>query len=166
MSRFKNSSGTRITKGLFFETADSKDNVIYTLKREDHQGFVSLYRLYMDYRDPAEHRFATDNLDGWEHWEILCDCTWFKPFVAVWRRELAAMLESDALSVVEKLKRSENESTAMKAATYLLERARKPAGEFKRGRPTKVAVQAEIERMASVEANLANDYARVTGKIN
>lgn len=161
-SPFKNASGTRITKGLFFETADIKDNVYYTLKREDHLGFVSLYRLYMEAKDLTEHRFAKAHLDGWEHWEMMCSASWFKPFLEVWRRELQALLETEALDRMRARAGSDGKD-AFAADKYLLDRLRKPASELKRGRPTKDAIRAETQRMASVAAAIDNDHQRLFG---
>lgn len=157
---FRNSSGTRITKGLFFETADIKDNVYYTLKREDHLGYPSLYRLYIEAKDLAEHRFAKAHLDGWEHWEMMCDASWFKPFVSVWRRELSALLETEALDRMQALAVKDS-AVAFPANKYLLDCVRKPKGAISRGRPTKDAITKETARMASAAALIDNDYKRL-----
>jgi hypothetical protein len=159
-TKFRNASGTRITKSLFFETSEDKALVVYTLKREDHLGFPSLYRLYIETADLAEHRFASEHLDGWEHWEMLCNASWFKPYVAVWRRELEAKIESEALDRMAELAKTSRKE-AFSANKYLLDRARKAAGAFKRGRPTKVAIEEETRRMASAERMAAEDLSRL-----
>ncbi len=159
-TKFRNASGTRITKSLFFETSEDKHLVVYTLKREDHLGFPSLYRLYIEASDLGEHRFASEYLDGWEHWEMLCNATWFKPYVEVWRRELEAKLESESLDRMTQLARVGGKE-AFSANKYLLDRTRKAAGALKRGRPTKVAIEEETRRMASAERMAADDLLRI-----
>lgn len=164
-SPFRNTMGTRLTKGLFFETADDKSNVLYTLKRQDHLNFQSLYRLYIDAADLGEHAFAQKYLDGWEHWEMLCNCTWFKPYVEVWRRELEAKIETEVLAEMSRLALSEGKQQ-FSAAKYMLDRLRKPAEKQKRGRPTKTAIKEEISRMASAERMAAEDLTRIQEKLN
>lgn len=159
--------GNRYLKALFFETTlADKATVVYTLKDEDHLGFVSLYRMYMETGDPTEWEFATRYLDGWEHWEALCQCNWFKPYVSRWRRELEVRLRAAALHAVTKVAADPTHPSSYHANKYLLDGSWKPAGEKRAGRPTKVAIQQEAARLASESEQTASDYDRILSKAN
>ena len=164
---FRNPSGARYLKGLFYETLGSdKSTVVYTLKDHDHKGYVSLYRLYMEANDLTEYRFAMSHLDGWEHWEMLTECEWFKPVVARWRKELELRMRAEALaSIIETSKASSNPN-AYHANKYLLEGAWKLPGDKKAGRPTKEAIAKEATRIAISAKDTASDLERVLGKAN
>lgn len=158
--RFKNAQGVRFLKALFFEeTLADKANVVYTLKDQDHEGYPSLYRLYMETGDPTEWKFANAHLDGWDHWQNLCECTWFKPYVARWRKELSLRIASEALTriMAEAKTASRNAFTANR---FLLE-GWEAKGESKRGRPSKQAIREEAHRIASSESQIADDFNRI-----
>lgn len=159
--QFKNSVGAKLLRGLFYETqlAD-KSSVVYTLKDQDHEGYPSLYRLYMETGDPTEWKFATAHLDGWEHWERLCECPWFKPYVERWRRELHLRIASNALAriMAESKTNSRDSFTANK---YLLERGWEPKDSKKAGRPSKDAIKAEATRLAASQTQINDDYDRL-----
>lgn len=162
MSKFRNSSNTKYLQGLFFEqTLADKSTVLYTLKDEDHMGYPSLYQKYMAVSDPTEYKFATEWLDGWEHWEGLCNCSWFKPYVARWRRELALKIKSEALASIIKESRSTS-SNSYQAAKFLVN------GEWEekrgRGRPSKQEVKEEATRIADDKSRLMDDFKRITQK--
>lgn len=165
-SRFKNAQGTNYLNALFFEeTGADKSTVIYTLKDEDHLGYPSLYRLYMDVADPTEYKFAITHLDGWQHWEKLLACKWFEPYVSRWRRELELRLRSWALANIIHTANSSGKE-AFPANRYLLEGNWKPAGEKKSGRPTKVAIIKEAHQIALEREETAIDYKRLMKEIN
>lgn len=137
-----------------------KSSVVYTLKDQDHEGYRSLYRLYMETRDPTEYKFATTFLDGWEHWTILCECAWFKPYVERWRTELQLKIASESLArIMAEAKTNSKESFT--ANRYLLERGWEPKDSSKRGRPTKAAVKAEASRIASETVQINSDFDRL-----
>jgi len=162
VSPFKNPMGAFYLRALFYETTlADKTTVVYTLKDNDHLGFVSLYRLYMETGDPTEYEFATRYLAGWEHWEALCQCSWFKPYVDRWRRELETRIRAKSLREIEKVAGNPDHPSSYHANKYLLDGSWKPAGEKKVGRPTKVAIQQEAARIASESEQTASDYERV-----
>ena len=158
---FRNAQGVRFTKALFFETTlADKSSVVYTLKDQDHEGFRSLYRLYIETKDPTEYRFATQYLDGWEHWTMLCECPWFRPYVARWREELYLLIASESLArIMAEAKTSSKESFT--ANRYLLERGWEPKESSKRGRPTKAAIKQEASRIASEGQQIDSDFNRI-----
>lgn len=160
-SVFKNSVGARYLRGLFFEeTLADKSSVVYTLKDRDHEGYPSLYRLYMETGDPTEWKFATQHLDGWEHWERLCESPWFKPYVERWRRELHLRISSDSLARIMAESKT-NSRGSFTANRYLLERGWEPKDSKRAGRPSKDTIRAEAKRIASETTQITNDYERI-----
>ena len=161
-SPFRNSVGQRYLKGLFYEELGiDKSSALYTLKDQDHKGFVSLYRLYMECGDLTEYRFAMKYLDGWEHWEMLSSSEWFSQYISRWRRELELRIRSEALATIISVARATEAPNSYYANKYLLEGSWKPAGEKRAGRPTKVAIQQEAHRIASKAQQEASDLERV-----
>src|SRR5690606_24615232 len=111
-NKFKNEKGLYLTRSLFYEmTLSDKSLVLYTLKSQDHEGYPSLYQLYMACNDPTEYTFAVSHLDSWSHWEALCECAWFKPYIASWRRELEIRLRSDSLRKIREMAGKETRET-------------------------------------------------------
>lgn len=152
----------RLLKGLFYEmTLSDKSSVVYTLKDKDHEGYPSLYRLYMETNDPTEWRFAQEHLDGWEHWEKLCEATWFKPIVARWRRELELRMKSQALSrIMSEAKTASKES--FQANKYLLEKGWEPKdSQSRRGRPSKDEIAKAAKEIATTNSRLEEDFERL-----
>lgn len=148
MASFKNPSGLFYLRGLFFETQGAdKSTVIYTLKDEEHEGYPSLYQLYMEENDLTEYEFAFKHLGGWEHWTGLCKCTWFKPIVRRWREELRLQNKASALRriITESRSSSKNAFTANRflvSGGWIEDEEKKT-----RGRPSKAELEAEKKRI-------------------
>lgn len=163
-SKFRNSTNGRYLKGLFFETTlADKSSVVYSLKDWDHEGFPSLYRLYMEMEDLTEYEFSNTYLDGWEHWEMLTSAEWFKPYAERWRKELSLKIKARALRGL----RAEAESSsknAFAANKFLVDRGwvekedGKPHG---RGRPSKEDVKKAADEMAITDRRLLEDSKRL-----
>lgn len=153
----------RYLKGLFFEKVDSdKSTVLYTLKDVPHEGFPSFYQLYMAIDDPTEWEVSQQLTDGWEHWEMLCSCTWFKPFVERWRKELELRMKSKALSKI-KTEAKTGSKESFGANKYLLEKGWE-AKEGQRkgaGRPTKDEIKRAADELAKAHNQLSDDYERL-----
>lgn len=161
-NKFKNVNGVYLLRELFYETAQNRDNVIYTLKNEDHEGFPSLYRAYMDCGDVTEYEFATQYLGGWEHWKSLSECSWMKALVAKWRDELEVSIRSKQLkNVLDAASGKSRES--FQAQKYLLDSLRKETGS-KRGRPTKAEVTKAARDIADEGKRLDEDFLRLVEK--
>lgn len=166
---FRNEKNGRYTKGLFFEMTlpETRGSAIYTLKDWDHEVdgkvYKSLYRLYMEVNDPTEYKFAVAHLDGWEHWEILTNCSWFKPYVERWRRELELRMKSEALArIMRESKTSGKES--FQASKYLLEKGWEPKDTAsKRGRPSKDEINREARSIVEERNRIEADYERLSG---
>lgn len=165
--RFKNVMGFRFLKELFFETTSSdKTNVIYTLKADDHLGYPSFYKLYMSYEDPTEYQFAIDNLADWEHWEMLCECNWFKPYITKWRREAEIRHKSKALRrILEESRSGSKDSLA--ANKYLLEKRWIDKSTPSRGRPSNQEIKDQtVELLKQESSTLLQEAERLGVKIN
>jgi hypothetical protein len=159
-SKYVNAVGNRYTKAIFYEmTMADKGTVLFSLKDRDHKGFPSLYRLYMDHDDLTEYDFAMTHLDGWEHWKLLCDCTWFKPFVSRWREELHLRHAATALRQVKRIAGA-NENGSMAANKYLLEKGWQKNMDPV-GRPTKDAIKRKAKEMVLTEEEIAEDHKRI-----
>lgn len=163
---FKTTGGIRYLKALFYETSGAdKDTVMYTLKDQDHCEYPSLYRLYMSLEDWTEYTFASTYLDSWEHWEMLCQCNWFKPYVQRWRKELELKLKARLLNVLVQDSVDTTSKTCTSSAKYLLDSGwAKDKSPAKRGRPTKDEIASEAQRMAMTESRLSDDYNRIFNK--
>lgn len=158
-SKFKNASNARLLRALFYEETDSdKSTVVYTLKDEDHQGYPSLYRLYLEMEDLLEYEFANTYLDGWSHWEMLTQCSWFKPYVTRWRKELELKIRSKALRNLREDAKSESR-TANSSNRYLLERGWQEKAT--KGRPSKEDVKRAAREQADAQKTLESDFLRL-----
>lgn len=157
-------NNVRYLMGLFYEKVKAdKSTVLYTLKDTDHEGFPSFYRLYMEIDDPTEWRVAQELMDGWDHWEILCEANWFKPYINRWRRELEIRMKSKALSRI-RTEAKTNAKEALAANRYLLEKgweAKEGKGRSNRGRPTKEEIKKAADHLASEERSLLEDMNRL-----
>lgn len=163
--KFRDTNGRRLYKKLFFETTlggEAKDKVLYTLKDQDHEGFPSLYRLYMQEADPTEYIFATKYFDSYDHWKGMTTRPWFKEIVARWREELDVKIRADALKriIAESKSASKNSFVANK---YLLEKGWISQG---KGRPSKEQVQAAVKEEAEKAKVLDDDFLRVVSNGN
>ena len=164
MNKFRNPvNNSRYTKALFYETTlADKSTVLYTLKEIDHEGYPSLYRLYMESNDPTEYRFATTHLESWEHWTMLCECPWFKEYIEKWRKELEVRMKSEALArIMLESRLGKKESFACNK--YLLERGWEPKeGQGKqRGRPSKEEIKKAAQEALNVSQRLSKDFERI-----
>lgn len=164
MSKFKSSTGQLLLQGLFFEQSPNPDTPIYTLKDEDHRGLPSLYRLYMETDDPTEYTFATTYLAGWDHWERLCKCGWFKPYIDRWRREVEIRLKARALVAMREEAKNPESKNRFAANKFLLDYDRAPKEKNPRGRPTKQEIQQEATRLAEDSNRLEHDFNRILGR--
>lgn len=166
MNQFRIHTGQRKLRGLFFETVMSdKTGVVYTLKNRDHEGYPSFYRLYMETDDPTEYAFAVQYLDGWDHWETLCECNWFKPYITKWRREIEIRAKAQALNKIKDVAASGGKES-YQANKFLVAGGWKEDKKRNAGRPSKEEVSAEARRLAENSRDLEDDLNRVQGHIN
>jgi hypothetical protein len=161
-SKLKNKMGLPLLKGLFYEEVlADKSSVVYTLKDEDHEGFPSLYRLYMETGDPTEYRFVKSYMSSLEHWERLCACEWFQPYIERWRRELELKLKSQALAKIMATSKAGGRD-AFTASRFLVEKGWEPKeGQTKRGRPSKEEIAKATQEHLSTNQRLRDDAKRL-----
>jgi hypothetical protein len=152
--------GTFLLKGLFHEeNTTDKTQVLYTLKDEDHLGYPSLHRLYMETADPTEYRFALEHLGGLQHWEALQNCSWFKPYIQRWRRELSLKIQSEALAEIIKTG-SKPGKDQLSANKFILLGSWNQTKATK-GRPSKEDIKRAAFELAEETSKTSEDYARI-----
>lgn len=167
-SEFRLSNRKRLLKGLFYEqTGADKTGVKYTLKDEDHLGFPSLSRLYLEVGDPTEYQFSLLYLESWDHWLQLCECNWFKPYLNRWRQELEVKIKSTALAAI-KLEVSTNGKNAFAANKFLIEKGWEPKQGQSRtvGRPTKESIKQAAQDLLNHSDEVNEDYKRLNNIVN
>jgi hypothetical protein len=167
VTKFRGPGNQRYLKALFWEeVGEDKSTVHYTLKDWDHEGYPSLYRLYMESNDPTEYKFATEHLESWDHWTMLCECNWFKPFINRWRKELEVRMKSNALAkIMAEAKAGGKEQFS--ANKYLLEKGWEPKDSLgKRGRPSKEEIKKAAEEAFTTNSRISDDFDRVIGLKN
>lgn len=162
-SIFKNSSGTRYLNALFYETTGAdKSTVVYTLKDRPHEGYPSLKEKYLAADDVTEYQFSIQYLDGWEHWQMLTECVWFKPYLEIWREELREKVRSRALATIRQIA-DDGEKDALAANKYILEWLRKPKEAVKVGRPRERAAPGKLTLVQPSNTEVDDDYNRIMG---
>lgn len=163
-SEFRSSNRKRLLKGLFYEqTGADKTGVKYTLKDEDHLGYPSLSRLYLEMNDPTEYSFALAYLESWDHWLMLLECNWFKPYVERWRQELEVKIRSKALaSIIREAKNASKDSFA--ANKFLIQGGWLPKAASKRGRPSKEDIQEAASKEIDLLKQVTDDFNRLEFK--
>ncbi len=150
-----------LLRNLFFEMQGAdKELVAYTLKDHDHEGYPSFYLLYMEIDDPTEWEVSQKLVDGWEHWELLTNCTWFKPYIERWRKELELRYKSKALQKIRSEAKTGTKD-ALAANKYLLEKGWEAKERSGRGRPSKDEVKRAADDIARASNQLTNDYQRL-----
>jgi hypothetical protein len=140
-----------------------KSSCVYTLKNEDHLGYPSLYRLYMEANDPTEYKFAIEHLDGWDHWEQLCQCSWFQNYLNKWRRELEVRFKSRAVADLITLAK-DSPKDAVQINKFLVSKGW--VDKDKKGRPSANDIKKAAEEQASLDRQLTEDMQRIQGMVN
>jgi hypothetical protein len=164
LSNFRHpQTNMRYTKGLFLEESYSdKSAVLYTLKDDDHNGYISLYKRYMAMSDPYEINFANTYFDGWEHWQMVCATSWFKPYIERWRKELHLHLKAAALANIKELAADKSSKACFAANKLLLEGAWLDTEEKKgKGRPSKESIKQEAEKLFQERDVILKDFERL-----
>jgi hypothetical protein len=88
-SKLLDSTGRRITSGLFHELNDSGVTPVFYLK--------DWKKVYVDIADPTEYETAMELIGDWDHWKILRS----NPIVAAhfdeWAKEVETKVRSKAI---------------------------------------------------------------------
>lgn len=154
----KASQGKWLLKGMFFEMCPPhkrEEYCSFTLKEDDHEGYVSMKKLYLQYNDPTEYQFAIEVLGNYSHWKLLSNCDWFKPYVESWRDEMEAKLTSEA---VRQIALASMEEKGFQAAKWLAEKGYK---EKQVGAKSKAAKAKEAKINQMVDEDLEKDAVRL-----
>lgn len=118
----------------------------------------------MEAEDPTEHFFAVKVLGSAEHWEQLCGCAWFKPYVKQWRKELDSLLRAKAVEVAkEVMEKDERGSTRLSAAKFIVERAWEE--KHTKGRPKKADIDRAARELAENNQTLDDDWTRIADRL-
>lgn len=116
----------------------------------------------MEMGDATEYNFANKYVDGWAHWEILCNCSWFKPYITRWRRELELKIRSSALLQIEQISKDPSHKASFSANRFLLSGEWKDSPSRKgAGRPSKEEIRGYARTLAEEEKSLLEDYERI-----
>lgn len=164
MSKYKSSTGSYLLRELFYETTlSNKSNVLYSLKDEDHEGYPSLRRLYVEMGDLTEYNFANAFFYNIDHWLRLTECSWFKPYLNAWRKELELKVRSDALRAVMDEAKNEGSRNSYAANRFLLEKGwvGEDGNTNKRGRPSKDEIKAHVVEQAEREKQIQKHWERI-----
>jgi hypothetical protein len=167
-SKFRNTRNMRMLSGLFIEHKPYTQVTppVYTLRdwhytRPTGEYLPSLYLLYMEMGDVTEYNFATTYLDGWEHWGMLCNSEFFKPYIARWREELALKIKAEALQRLQEVAKDPTSKNFTEVNKYLADMRWREKDS--KGRPK----QSDVDRAAKIIArdtkDLEEDYERVLG---
>lgn len=155
----KDAQGRFRTQSLFWESRHPDYPPVFTLKKYEHEGCVSMYQKYMEIADPTEYQVAIRLLGSWDHWCKLKDRPWFKDELEGWREELRIRLDSERYYEAKtKAEDGDLQATKWLATTYG-EKA-KP----KRGRPSLAEKQAALKQSIEEERDLAED-AKIIGLV-
>jgi len=158
----KDSMGRFRTQSLFVEMKHDKYPAPFTLKTYDHKGRMSMYRKYMEIGDPTEYSQAIGLLGSWKHWQLLCECAWFKPHINEWRDELKTKFESDRYREMSEVAETHKGTPqGVQATKWLAERYSKVEPP-KRGRPSKAEKARKLKEMTE-EDQLLNEEAERLG---
>lgn len=141
MSKYLNSNGNRLTRGLFIEWDSNYDSrmAIYSLGKEDKEVdgkvYPSLYRLYMELGDLGEGEFVEKYMYDKRHWEMVCESV-LKNEIPHWRDELRQRQFSKMLEVLERDALDPESNTSTSSAKFLIEKIYRRVPPAKVGRPS------------------------------
>lgn len=140
MNKFKDSMNRWLTTGLFKETSQMPQFVVWTLEEAK--------QLYLATDDPTGYTFATEHLGGWSHWLALHASPNLRGILKSWEEELEVKLRAAALQEVLKHSKSDK---GYQAAKYLVEAGWKPK---EIGRPSRE----KIEKEARIKSRMYAEF--------
>ena len=140
------STGRKLTVGLFQELAEDKSKAIFKLS--------DWRKVYVDIADPTDYEAALVLIGSWEHWLALVANKQFAAELEKWRAEVDVKLKSEALTELKKQSRSDKGTAAAK---WLAENGYNPK---KVGRPRK-----DKDEESDVPRNVAADAGRLGIKL-
>lgn len=159
-----------LTDGLFFERpGSSMSNCVFTLEEQDDltNGLHSLYKLFIDSDDLTEYKIATDVFGSTTHWDRLCQCKWFQPYLSKMREDLKRKLRSKAIAeIMDMVLSTSSDAVRLNALKYLSKEGIDffedvPVSRIKRGRPTKEEVRGNLHIITKEAQDVLKDYERI-----
>lgn len=147
-------NGIKLTKGLFREWGPGTASyTMYPEPRElDNKIYPSAYQIYMD--SVNEYDAAMKLVGSMDHWNKLCDCTWFMNGITQngnlicrglkhWREDRELKREAEALRALEVARDNGN----VQAARYLHEMSYKVASGKKNQKKEVTSEDKEVKEM-------------------
>lgn len=163
-NKFKTNLGSWRTLSLFFETNQTDNTPVYTLKPYDHpNGFPSLHLLYMSYDHVPgdEYEFAMECLGGWQHWKRLQTNNILTKHFNIWREEKEVQLRAEAVRKIMENSKSVD-ATGLSAAKFLVTKGYVPN---KVGRMSKEEREALARQDKAVADEVSEDMERLGLKV-
>ena len=157
-SKYKDTMGRFRTLSLFREFPKTGYPAFFTLKRDNRDGYTSMYLKYMEISDPTEYKVAIQLLGSWQHWVLLTEANWFKEHLDIWREELKVKLASERYH--EMLKNVDDPKTTVAATKWLADNY----GEKhtpKRGRPSATEKQDYLRNLKQETSEIDEDAQRI-----
>lgn len=124
----------------------------------DHT-YPSLRRIYLEYMDPVEFRFATDVIGSDRHWKILQNLKWFQPYLEEWRQALDLKLRSEAVNTIRSIAKDDTSKGQLQAARWLAEKGY--SEKEQKGRPSKRDLANKLATEAVASKMLEEDAERI-----
>ena len=158
----KDSQGRFRTQSLFWESRHPDMKPVFTMKKREHEGCISMYEKYMDIADPTEYQVAIRLLGSHDHWNKLCGLPWFEEMVTEWRNELKVRMASERYWEMKNVAETcAGTPQGIQATKWLAEQyGERPVS--KRGRPSKAEKQAAIKQATEAQRDLEMD-AKIVG---
>lgn len=141
------STGKRLTTGLFEELIDDRTTVVPVFKLSEWR------KVYVEVADPTDYNAAAVLIGNWDHWLLLADNPAFRCHLDTWRKEVEVKLRS--MAILELVKQSRTPK-GTQAARWLAER-----GWGKRDMRKKGAKEEEEQANAEVAGRVKDDAKRL-----
>lgn len=119
----------------------------------------------MEMEDLTEYEFAQTYFESWEHWNLICLSTFFKPYITKWRKELDLKIRAKALKAIRAEADNPDSKNSFQANKILIDRsweAKSPDKLVKRGRPSEQEVNNELRNQVEEAKRLEDDFTRIT----
>lgn len=165
---FKTVNNKFITLGLFFETAQDKTYVVYSLRENDYtmsSGKIlpSLRRLYLESceSDPSEYTFANTYLFSWRHWKAIRSAPWFQPYLEEWLEEREVRTLSNSLKNIYAKANNPEDKENFQANKFLLSGGYKDKKADPVGRPSKTKIKEEAIKLYKESQTIDEDMERI-----
>lgn len=117
-----NAQGTRLTRALFKEVAQEGDKPVFTLSRNDSEGYINIRNIFIDLvaEDPTEYVFAEAVFGDFAHWDKIANSTWMKEPLKEWRQVADVKRKELAFKVIIQEAKG-GKSSSFAAAKYLID---------------------------------------------